>query len=97
MNNLQEIITMIRSHLPNLQSKYKVKLLEVFGSYRRGEQKIGSDIDILVEFSETIDLIAFMQLEQELSDILGNKVDLVMKDTLKPRIREQILQEAMAV
>lgn len=97
MNRLDEIRTLLRRYFPALQSTYKVRELEVFGSYRRGDQSESSDIDIIVSFSETIDLTSFMQVEEELSAILGRKVDLVMKETLKPRIREQILREAIAV
>jgi predicted nucleotidyltransferase len=97
MRKLDEIIKLIRGHLPALREKYKVKGLEIFGSYKRNEQKQGSDIDILVEFYGTIDLFAFMELEEELSAILGEKVDLVMKDMLKPRIKDRILREALPV
>ena len=71
--------------------------MEIFGSYVRGSQKEGSDIDILVEFSDTIDLFEFIALENYLSDRIGLKVDLVMKDTVKPRIRERIFKEAVPV
>lgn len=80
-----------------MRKKFKVKSLSVFGSYLRGEQDKESDIDILVEFSSTIDLFQFMELENFLSDILGIKVDLVMKDTLKPRIKDGILKEAFSI
>jgi predicted nucleotidyltransferase len=97
MKKLDEIIGIIREHLPVLREKYRVKGLDVFGSYKRDEQKEGSDVDILVEFSKTIDLFMFMELEEELGSLLGIKVDLVMKDTLKPRIKERILSEAVPV
>jgi predicted nucleotidyltransferase len=54
-------------------------------------------LDVLVSFSETIDLFMFGQLENYLSDILCVKVDLVMKDSLKPRLKERILNEAVYV
>ena len=63
----------------------------------RGEQKKDSDLDILVEFNETIDLFEFIQLENYLAEILGCKVDLVMKDALKPRIKDRILREAVSL
>lgn len=97
MKKLDKIIGIIREHLPALRKKYEVKGLDVFGSYKRDEQKEGSDVDILVEFSKTIDLFMFMELEEELTSILGIKVDLVMKDTLKPRIKQRILSEAVPV
>ncbi|MEM2843063.1 MAG: nucleotidyltransferase domain-containing protein [Candidatus Bathyarchaeia archaeon] len=65
------------------REEYKVKKIGVFGSYIRGEQK-SSDLDILIEFysDAEVDLIKFIELEEYLSDLLGIKVDLVMKSTL---------------
>jgi predicted nucleotidyltransferase len=56
-----------------------------------------NDLDVLVSFSETIDLFMFGHLENYLSDILGVKVDLVMKDSLKPCLKDRILNEAVYV
>lgn len=97
MNALEEIKERIGEQMSFLEKKYKVKSVSVFGSYLREEQSEKSDIDILVEFHETIDLFKFVELEYFLSDILGKRVDLVMKDSLKPRIRERILEEAVPI
>ncbi len=97
MRKLEEIKSRIRKNMSILRDKYKVKTIGVFGSYIRGEQGKESDVDILVEFYETIDLFTFIELEEFLSERLGIKVDLVMKDTLKPRIRDNILREAVTV
>jgi len=97
MGKLEEIKSGIRKNMSILRDKYKVKTIGVFGSYIRGEQGKESDVDILVEFYETIDLFTFIELEDFLSETLGIKVDLVMKDTLKPRIRDNILREAVTV
>ncbi|MFW5987716.1 MAG: nucleotidyltransferase family protein [Methanohalophilus sp.] len=59
--------------LPELKTKYKVASLAVFGSYVRGEQMKSSDLDVLVEFSETPGLLKFVELENYLSDTLGLK------------------------
>jgi predicted nucleotidyltransferase len=87
----------LRQHLPELSKEYNINYLGIFGSYVRGEQKEDSDLDILVEFSKTPDLFEFIGLKQDLSDILGVKVDLVMKNALKPRIGERILEEVVQV
>jgi hypothetical protein len=97
MRGLEEIKNKIRESMPIIRDKYKIKTIGVFGSYIRVEQGEGSDIDILVEFYETIDLFKFIELENFLSETLGIKVDLVIKDTLKPRIRDSILKEAVRV
>ncbi len=94
---VKEIKKKISQHKPILRERFKVKSIGIFGSYLRGEQNERSDIDILVEFSGVIDLFEFVRLENFLSDILGRKVDLVMKDALKPRIKKSILEEAVYV
>jgi hypothetical protein len=82
-----------------LSKKYKVKEIGVFGSYVRGEQKKQSDLDILVEFEETanLSLLDFIRVENYLSDVLGIKVDLVEKHTLKPRIGKHVLEEVVQI
>ena len=97
MKKIDQIITKLKKNKPILEKKYSVKNLEVFGSYVHDEQKKNSDLDILVEFSKTVDLFKYIELENYLSEKLGIKVDLVMKDTLKPRIKERILNEAIPV
>jgi len=97
MKKIDQIITKLKKNKPILEKKYSVKNLEVFGSYVHDEQKKNSDLDILVEFSKTVDLFKYIELENYLSEKLGIKVDLVMKDTLKPRIKDRILNEAIPV
>lgn len=97
MKNLDDIERTINQHKSFLKEKFKVKSIGVFGSYPRGEQSEKSDIDILVEFHSTIDLFEFVELENYLSAILSSKVDLVMKDTLKPRIKDRILKETVNI
>ncbi len=97
MKKIDVIIEKLRKNKPVVEKKYGVKNLEVFGSYIRGEQKKGSDLDILVEFHRTIDLFKYIELENFLSKKIGVKVDLVMKDTLKPRIKDRILKETVPV
>lgn len=95
MKNLEEIKQWFVQHKLVLQERYKVRELGIFGSYVRQEQTETSDVDVLVEFSETPSLLKFVNLENYLSDNLGVKVDLVHKGGLKPRIGERILQEVV--
>ena len=81
----------LRQHRLKLRERYKVKTLGIFGSYVRNEQRKGSDLDVLVEFDESPSLLKFLELEHHLGDLLGVKVDLVMKDALKPAIGRRIL------
>lgn len=71
-----------------------MKSLKFFGSVVRGEARADSDIDILVEFSRPIGLLAFVRLKNRLSELLGRPVDLVTPDALKPPLRDGILSEA---
>ncbi|HET9169746.1 MAG TPA: nucleotidyltransferase family protein [Actinospica sp.] len=88
---------MLREHLPELRGRYAIQSLGVFGSWARGEQGPASDLDVLVEFSETPGLIRYVELQQELSDLLGIRVDLVMRRALRPRIGRRIIAETIPV
>ncbi len=70
-----------------------IEYLGLFGSYARGENTVNSDIDLLVKFSETKSLFELSGIERRLEQILGNKVDLVIKDNIKPRIQPYIYQD----
>jgi len=85
----------LRERAAELSERYSVKALGVFGAYVRNEQKKGSDLDILVEFHELLNLLKFVELENYLSDLLGVKVDLVMKSGLKPGIGKHIMNEVV--
>jgi uncharacterized protein len=87
----------LRQLLSELAEKYHVLSLEVFGSYVRDEQNAESDLDVLVTFDKAPGLLQYVALENHLSDLLGVKVDLVMKTALKPRIGQNILREAVPV
>jgi predicted nucleotidyltransferase len=97
MQDVEGIKRTLSRHKAELKKKFKVKTIGVFGSYVRGEQKRGSDVDVLVEFEEPVGLFAFMDLEFYLSDLLGVKVDLVSKKALKPYIGEYIKREVVYV
>ena len=99
MKTLEEIRTRLEHLKPTLREEFKVKTIGVFGSYVRGEQKRGSDIDVLVEFYEDAEIgfFKFLDLEEFLSRKLGVKVDLVTKDALKPYIGKLILKEVVMV
>ena len=87
----------MRASLPDLADRYQVASLGVFGSYVRGKEQPDSDLDLLVEFLEPPSLFEFIRLEDELSALLGVRVDLVMKSALKPGIGRHILAEVKPV
>lgn len=94
---LEPILHDLRVLLPELRDRYAVDTLEVFGSRVRRDASGSSDVDVLVTFTETPDLLTFIALEDELSEKLGVEVDLVMRRSLKPRLRDRILAEAVPV
>lgn len=70
----------------------------IFGSFARGDNKKGSDIDILVEFKEAPSLLTLIKLENDLSEILGVKVDLVTTGALKnKRIKKSIKKDLINI
>lgn len=95
--NKDEIRKKIGKELPLLRQKYNVKRLGIFGSFVRGQQKKGSDVDMLVEFTSPIGLFDFIGLEDFLTKTLNQKVDLVSKKALKPAIKDDVLKEALYV
>ncbi len=95
--SLEKILEVLRQQIPMLVERYGVETLEVFGSYVRSEQKKDSDLDVLVTFKEDPSLLTYIAIENYLSDLLDIKVDLVMKDSLKPKTGQQILREAIPV
>lgn len=87
----------IHKQLPLLKEKYHVKKIGIFGSFVCGEQKKGSDLDILVEFDTPIGFFDFIRLEDLLSRVLGEKVDLVSKKAIKPAVKKEILKQVQYV
>jgi uncharacterized protein len=70
----------------------------VFGSYARGENAEESDLDILIRFKHGISLLRLVQIEQELSDALGIKIDLVTENSLKnPRLKAAIAKDLISI
>lgn len=96
-SELAHATRILRKQLPELRSRYHVKSLGVFGSYVRGEQRTRSDLDVLIEFERTPTLLEFIHLKRYLSEQVGIPVDLVLKKTLTPHLRPQILQEVIPV
>lgn len=93
MSNLEQIIQTIKNEKPHLEKKYSLKEIGIFGSYIKGQANEESDVDLLVDFGQPVSLFKLAQMENYLSDLLHTKVDLVMKDALKPYIGIQILSE----
>lgn len=97
MKNIKEIEIIIQKHKKELEEKFGLRKIGIFGSYVRGDQVQDSDIDLLVEIERPMGFIKFIKLENHLSQILDSKVDIVTKKALKPYIGRRILQEVQYV
>ena len=97
MNNLASITKAINAHRRDLREKYKITQIGIFGSYSRGEEKKGSDVDILVEFDGSVSLLWLVKAENYLSGILSRKVDLVPKEDVRIELKDRILSEVIYI
>ena len=72
-------------------------MVGIFGSYSRNEQKPDSDLDILVNFKHPVSLLDLVGVEQELSEKLGVKVDLITQRSLSPKLEKYIMQDLIKI
>ena len=96
MKDLGEIKKTLSSQKPVFVERSRVKEIDIFGFYARGEQENISDVDILVEFSGPIGW-EFIDLLEYLEDMLSLKVDLVTSNALRSQFKERILREVAYV
>ena len=96
MNSKDEALKTIKSLQSELK-KFKVRDIGLFGSVVRGEQKQSSDIDVLVDFTDDADLFDFVGLGIFLEEKLGQKVDVVPKNSLRKELRDRVLKEVVTV
>ena len=97
MKTMDEIKTIIHRQSTNLKKNYGLRVVGIFGSYARGEQRSESDIDLLVDILKPISLLELVGAEIYLSEILGVKVELVPKRSVREEERETISREAVAI
>ena len=94
--NAADIIQTLEREFATLKDRFGVKSLGLFGSLARGDASPRSDVDILVEF-DAPSFDHYMELKFHLEEILGRSVDLVLKGSLKPALRDSILREVRNV
>jgi predicted nucleotidyltransferase len=97
MQTIDQIKELIRQNKDDLRLQYGVREIGIFGSFAKGTQKAGSDLDILIEFEKPIGFVRFMRLESRLSELFGIRVELVTKNALKPYIGQRILRDVIYV
>jgi predicted nucleotidyltransferase len=89
-----EALEVIRGVLDELTESFTVRRIGLFGSFARGDQSDESDVDVLVELDEpTFD--HYMDLKFRLEEVLGRPVDLVLADTVKPRLKPIVEKEVV--
>jgi predicted nucleotidyltransferase len=93
-----EYARILREHMPELQRDYGVASLALFGSYVRGEEQQGSDLDMLVDFNRPIGMFGFVELGDRLSSLVGKTVDLTtVRSASEHRSGRRLLREAVPV
>ncbi len=98
MKTLEQILRILSEHRRELEERFKIKEIAVFGSYTRGEQEEQSDLDLLIEFEEGFKTFDnYMDSKFYLEDLLNTNIDLVLKSALKERLKEAIIKEAVNV
>ncbi len=97
MKNFDEMKNKIKSVQAELEKDFSVSEIGIFGSYVRGEENEDSDLDILISLKQNhnVGLIKFNSLKDFLSDLLKIKVDLVIKEGIKPALKKYILDEVI--
>ncbi len=83
--------------IKNTVKRYNPRLVGIFGSYARNEQNAQSDLDILIDFESNLNLIELIGIEQELSELLGIKVDLVTLQSVNQNLSSYIQQDLIRI
>ncbi len=97
MKTKESIIKTIKELKQNLQEKYKIKEIGIFGSIIREEEREISDIDLLVDFKEDADLFDLIGLSLFLEEKLHRRVDIVPKRVLREEIKNSVLKEVITL
>jgi uncharacterized protein len=96
MDTLADIKTELRRLKPEIESRYPIRLVSIFGSFARGEQTADSDVDVLAApGGGTLSLFDIIGVEQFLEKKLRRKVDLVMINGIRERVKDRVLSEAV--
>ncbi|MFH1452894.1 MAG: nucleotidyltransferase family protein [Armatimonadota bacterium] len=83
--------------LAQASPKYNIIYMAIFGSFARGDFSSQSDIDILVKFEKRKSLLEIVRIQRELSELIGNPVDLLTEKSISPYIMEKIKHELKVI
>lgn len=95
--NKRQILELLHAHYSEIEQRFNVKQLRLFGSAARDELRRDSDIDILVGFKGPATFDGYMDLLFYLEELLGNKIDLVTEKGLRKEVRPNVEKEAIRV
>ena len=96
MTTLNEIKSKLQVLKPELQSKYPLESIAIFGSYARNEQTEASDVDVMVTINGKIG-IGFIDMANEIEDYLGIKTDVLTRNGIRPRFFNLIEKDLIYV
>jgi len=98
INSIEALLAVLRKQIPEIRTHFRVKGIWIFGSYVKGRQKPGSDVDLLVEFEPGQKTYKnFIRLKFFLEETLGRQVDLVTRESIREEIKEKVYSEAVNV
>ena len=92
-----EVLAILHKHRVEIQRRFAVEHLALFGSVARDEMRAGSDVDVLIKFHGPATFDGYMDLKFYLEALFENQVDLVVEDDIKPRMRPLIEKDLIRV
>ncbi len=92
-----EILDTLKTLRHELETRYKVNEISLFGSFGRGEQSETSDIDVLVEFNADASFFDLVRLGDFLEEKFKRHVDVIPRESLRAELREAVLRELVAI
>ena len=92
MTDREQILSTLHEQRRILSGHYPIRRLALFGSWARGDARVGSDVDVMVEVDPSIG-IGFVELAEELERALGRRVDLVSRRAIRPAYWKRIEPE----
>lgn len=95
--NIENINNVLKSLGDEIEQKYKAKIIGIFGSHVRGDEKSSSDIDLLVDFNETADLFDFVGLSLMLEEKFHRRVDIIPRESLREEIKPYVMKELIYI
>ncbi len=97
MMNRDEILALLQDHREEIERRFGVRSLALFGSVARNEAAETSDVDVLVDFDDPLTFARYMDLKLHLEELLGRRVDLVDAPTLRARARPDVERDLIRV